>query len=468
MTAVLRGRLLEAGSRPILIDCDGQTRSGPELVDRVERLAGALSDAGLAGERVGVWYENSFAAFEAYLAVEWIGATRVVLDPGAAAAEAERVLDAAHAKALLGDAEHTGAWAGLSMCHDDGAPLEGVPRKPETDVPASHPLHLYPRSVLGGNLLAVPISYGNWAATVELNCRLYRSGRYGAWDPKSEVMLTLQQLMHGTGLMGSFPFLHMGLPQVFARVFDPQAAVELIDRYAVTSTGLTSGMLAVTLDAVTDRLPSLRRVLYGGAHLQESQLRRALQLLGPVLVQVYGRLEGGWPLTILDKRDHAAIDSGASGLGTSCGRVADEQIELEVRPGGELRTRSTMTITEYCDPDGWCSLGDLARIDDDGYVYLEGRLDTMVNTGYHIYPEEVQAALLQLPGVDAARVVGEHDDRRGEGLVAYVVPAPDGELDAEALRVALRGLLAAYKVPRTIWIVDAVDTVKQKTSEASR
>jgi acyl-CoA synthetase (AMP-forming)/AMP-acid ligase II len=461
VNAALRERLRERGSHPVLIDERGSTRSGAELLDRIERLAGALAAEGLAGELVGVWYENSFAAFEAYLAIEWIGTTRVVLDPQAAPAEAAAVLGAAGASAVLADTERAANSAGGALCHDDDAPLQGAPRRPDEDIPGARALHLYPRAVRGGELLAVPISYGNWAATVELNCRLYRSGRYGSWNGNDEVFLTLQQLLHGTGLMGSFPFVHMGLPQVFVRSFDAARTAELIERHRVTSTGMTSGMLAVLLDHLEpQRLPSLRRLLYGGAPLPLVKLRRALELLGDVLVQVYGRLEGGWPLTILDQREHAAIATGHGAHAESCGVPADASVELAVSERGELRTRSAMAVADYCDPDGWCGLGDLSRISADGYVYLEGRLDAMVNTGYHVYPEEVEEALGALPGVAAARVLGVADERRGEVLAAYVVARAGSTPDPEALRASLRERLAPYKVPRVIWIVDRLDAIE--------
>jgi acyl-CoA synthetase (AMP-forming)/AMP-acid ligase II len=457
VSQVLRERLVAVGARPLLIDEGGAVRSGSELVDRVDRLAGRLAQEGLAAERVGVWYQNCFAAFEAYLAIEWIGATRVVLDPQAAPVEARRAFEAAGVRAVLADAERAAHSVGHVLCHTDEAPLHGAPRTPAAEIPSTRPLHVYARAVRGGELLAVPISYGNWAATIDLNCRLYRAGRYGRWGEQSETLLTLQQLLHGTGLMGSFPFLHMGLPQAFAREFKHERVADLIERHRVTSTGMTSGMLTVLLDAgALGGLPSLRRLLYGGAPLGMSQLRRALDVLGPVLVQVYGRLEGGWPLTILDQEDHAAIADGAEWRGSSCGREIDG-VELRVRPGGELCTRSPMAVAECCDADGWCRLGDVARIDADGYVFLEGRLDAMVNTGYHVYPEEVEDALSELPGVAAARVEGQPDARRGERLAAYVVAESGCVLDAEALRQALRGRLAAYKVPRAIWLVDTLD-----------
>jgi len=224
----------------------------------------------------------------------------------------------------------------------------------------------------------------------------------------------------------------------------------------VTSTGMTSGMLAKLLDAIPPRgLPSLHRVLYGGAALDPGQLRRAIDVLGSVLVQVYGRLEGGWPLTILSQEDHAAIAKQGGERSRSCGRAVGGDVELRLRSNGELRTRSPMTVAEYCDPDGWCGLGDLAHIDSAGYVYLSGRTDTMINTGYHVYPEEIEEALHDLPGVAAARVVGQPDERRGEVLAAYVVAEPGSNISAADVTAALRARLAAYKIPRVIKIVDA-------------
>jgi fatty-acyl-CoA synthase len=128
-----------------------------------------------------------------------------------------------------------------------------------------------------------------------------------------------------------------------------------------------------------------------------------------------------------------------------------------------------MAVAAYCDADSWCGLGDLGRIDASGYVFVNGRLDTMVNTGYHVYPEEVEEALLGLPGVAAARVIGQPDERRGQILAAYVVAEPDTALEPEALRAALRGRLATYKVPRAIWLVAALEQIERtKQSEVSR
>lgn len=466
--ARLRNTLIARGERPILLDEDGRVRTARELLERVERLAGALEAAGLAGGRVGVWYSNSIAAFEAYLAVEWIGATRIVLDPGTAPGEANRILTAAGALATVADAAHAGLLERSPMVHDEDAPCEGPPRTPAPDIPAGRPLHLYPRGVQGGVLHGVPISYGNWAATIELNCELYRSGAYGPGWSGEEMMLTLQQLLHGTALVGSFPFLWMGLPQVLVADFDASAVAGLLDRFGVTTTGMTSGMLARVAEKTDPgrRPRTLRRLLYGGAPLAPDAMRHAVAVLGPVLVQIYGRLEGGWPLSILDQSDHGAILAGEESLQTSCGRPVQAPVELMIRPVagraggvGELCTRSPMVVEEYADPAGWCALGDLARLDEAGYLHLAGRLDDMINTGYHVYPGPIEEALRAIPGVLDAKVTGEPDPRSGELIAAYVVTSRDAtHLDEHSIRESLAAVLAPYKIPRRITLLEDAPT----------
>ena len=463
--ARLRDMLIDRGERPILLEETGRIRTARELAERVDRLAGALDAADLTGQRIGVWYSNSIAAFEAYLAAEWVGATRVVLDPAAGAGEANEILAAGDTRATLADSAHAGLLEGTVIVHDEDSPCIGPSRKPSLDVPADRPLHLYPRGVQGGVLHSVPISYGNWAATIGLNCDLYRSGAYGPdWD-ENELAADRSTTAARHLAAGSFPFLWMGLPQVVARDFDPANVAGIIDRFGVTATGMTSGMLSRVAEKTSEgrRPNSLRRVLYGGAPLSRDAMQ-SVDALGPVLVQVYGRLEGGWPLSILSLNpDHLAILAGEEHLATSCGRVLGAPVEITIRPVpgrtdglGELSTRSPMVVNEYADPAGWCALGDLARIEG-GYLHLAGRLDDMINTGYHVYPGPIEEALCAIPGVLEAKVTGEPDPRAGELIAAYVVRSPDAvNLEEDSIREALASVLAPYKIPRRISLVDRI------------
>jgi acyl-CoA synthetase (AMP-forming)/AMP-acid ligase II len=122
---------------------------------------------------------------------------------------------------------------------------------------------------------------------------------------------------------------------------------------------------------------------------------------------------------------------------------------------GELCVASLMTVQEYKGTDGFCSLGDIMRQDEQGYLFYRGRLDRMINTGYHVYPAEIEEVIAAVPGVDRVLVIGEKSREWGETIVAHVVPDdanPDGRL-VDRIKHELAGRLARYKIPREFRIV---------------
>jgi acyl-CoA synthetase (AMP-forming)/AMP-acid ligase II len=206
------------------------------------------------------------------------------------------------------------------------------------------------------------------------------------------------------------------------------------------------------------QLGSLRRVLYGVAPVGTDELKRLIGQFGPTLSQLYGRYEAGWPLTILTPNDHERLLSDDEEVVGSCGRAIDA-VEIELRPARgnpdrrELRSRSDMVSSTFADPDGWCSLGDPARITEHGYLHLTGRLDGMINTGsFHVYPDEVQEAILELPSITAVLVTGEPDPTWGQAVTAYVV-STDSTI-AATLRQQLSNRLAPYKIPQAVHVVN--------------
>lgn len=194
----VRRALSRAGDRPLLLDPTGQARTGDELAERIARLAGALAARGLVGRKIGLVFRNGFAAFESSLAVEWLGASRVPVDPDVPASEARAILDAAAVDVVLADDEHAGALGGDTLRHDDDAPLQASAWTEQMLVPADTPLVTDPRGVAHGELFAVTSSYANWDAILRINAELYQQGCYGAPVGPDDVGLTMQQLMHGT------------------------------------------------------------------------------------------------------------------------------------------------------------------------------------------------------------------------------------------------------------------------------
>lgn len=108
-------------------------------------------------------------------------------------------------------------------------------------------------------------------------------------------------------------------------------------------------------------------------------------------------------------------------------------------------------------PDGWLRTGDLARRDEDGYLYIVDRKkDLIIRGGYNVYPREIEEVLHEHPAVALAAVLGLPDERLGEEVAAAVVLRPDARADAEELRQFVRDRVAAYKYPRRIWLTDTL------------
>jgi acyl-CoA synthetase (AMP-forming)/AMP-acid ligase II len=469
--AATRVGLSKLGAQAALYDLYGHQLSGHDLLKSVDQLAGALVEEGLLGRTIGLWYRNSFEAVQAFLAVEWIGGTRVTVDPRAPVGEVTAVLTAAGVDAVLTDRDYS--FDGKPVFkHTDSSTVRGKALFPDLEVDPGKTFVVYPRAVEEEKLFAISISYGNWAAIMQTNIDLYRGGRYGPWREDAECFLANQQIMHGTGFVGTFPFLRMGLPQVLVDTFDENKIIDAIVRRKVTATLFVPLMLARVTTAAANRqqdVSSLRHVLYGGGRTRREEIVRAYENLSPHLTQIYGRLEGGWPISILDPDDHRAIAQGASELADSCGRPV-AAVETKIRPvssskepaTGELCTRGPMAVAEHLDAEGWCASGDIMKVDQGGYLYYKGRADRMINNGFHVYPEEIERAILVVEGVAAARVYGKSDPSYGEIVAADLVLMENFEFGdvLRRVRYTLESSLAKYKVPKIFNPVDSITSLK--------
>jgi acyl-CoA synthetase (AMP-forming)/AMP-acid ligase II len=219
----------------------------------------------------------------------------------------------------------------------------------------------------------------------------------------------------------------------------------------VTHCLLVPSMLTMLLDAGALHLHDLRTLIYGASPIAPATLRRVLDVLPDVgLLNIFGQTEGS-PLTCLTVEDHRHAAAGATTLLGSVGRaVPGLRLRIaEPDDGGVGEVLAAAPHLSCHGEDGWLHTGDLGSLDAEGYLYLSGRRhDMVVRGGENIYPTEVEDALVTHPGVAAAGVVGVPDDRLGETLAAFVVPAhpgrPPGE---EELRAYLRRRLAGFKVP---------------------
>lgn len=458
--------LMRAGHQRILSRVDGSGKTGFELAAVVAALAGNLAERGLRRKRIGLWYSNSIAAVEAFLAVEWLGAVRVAADPALAVDEARKLFLAAGVDRIVADPEHADLLGGDALVHSDATPLEGTALSPGEWV-RDEPAVVYPRQITNGELVAVTMSYRNWAASLTTSMRLFMTGAYGAPVSGDDHFLTTQQIIHGTCQIGTFPFIAMGLPQVVLPRFDVATVLRAISDHKVTSVVLISEMVKrISAAEGVDMSPlhRLRRVVYGGAPLGVDELQIAIDAFGPSLHQIYGRMEAGWPLSIL-RGDELCHDGRLrEDRMNSCGRPI---AGIEVTVGGhhdgpaegELCVRADTVVKEFADNDGWCHTGDIVRRDGDGFLFHLGRSDRQINcAGYHIYPEEIEEALMAIPGIRQARVTGEDMPPWGITLVAELVTEDSQASDEEwtqRIRAELGMRLAKFKVPRVVRVLSA-------------
>jgi acyl-CoA synthetase (AMP-forming)/AMP-acid ligase II len=257
--------------------------------------------------------------------------------------------------------------------------------------------------------------------------------------------------------------------------FDVKRFLEAVARYRVNTLFTVPTMIKMIVDhpsAGDADLSSLRWVMYGGAPMYVEDLKKALDLMGPVFVQIYGQTESPMTGTMLRPQEHVVDGPFAHRLG-SCGRarsgigvriVGEDDRPVPTGETGEICLRGATVMQGYWNrPDataetlrgGWLHTGDIGTMDEHGYVYILDRTrDMVISGGLNIYPREVEEVLLTHPAVSEVCVFGVPDDKWGEALKAHVVLAA-GESLTEGEVITFAGQhLAGYKKPKTVDFVE--------------
>ncbi len=215
-------------------------------------------------------------------------------------------------------------------------------------------------------------------------------------------------------------------------------------------------------------LSTLRVAVTGAADIPVELIRRLHdELPFSTIITGYGLTEGGTVTGTGPDDDFETIATtvGRARPGLEIRIVDDDGVVQAAGAPGEVLVRGYSVMRGYLDdpdetartvdPDGWLHTGDLGTLDERGYLRIVGRKkDMFIVGGFNAYPAEIENLLLGHPAVGRVAVVGMPDERLGEVGVAFVVPAPGAELDAEALVAWSRGTMANYKVPRVVEIVD--------------
>jgi long-chain acyl-CoA synthetase len=288
-----------------------------------------------------------------------------------------------------------------------------------------------------------------------------------------DVTLHAAPLSHGAGFhalaVTARAAHHVITPEAS---FDPLALAELVRDHGVTNTWLVPTQIVLLVDAVPIdvELPTLQRVVYGGAPMSEAATRRALERFGPIFVQLYGQGESPMTITVLRREDHLHDGllgtAGRARPGVELAVVDDADRPLGPDAVGEVVVRGPSVMSGYWRrPEataetlrsGWLHTGDLGTLSADGVLRLLDRTkDMIISGGSNVYAVEVEAVLSAHPDVADVAVVGLPDDTWGELVVAVVVPRSGASLDEAGLEAHCRSTLAGYKLPRRWVPVDAL------------
>jgi long-chain acyl-CoA synthetase len=472
-------------ARPALVSRGRVTTYGA-LREQVDRCRAGFAAAGVVdGDRVALLCSNGRHFVVAYLAALGLGAVAVPLNPTSPGPEVERELATVGAVAAIVDAIGIQAWRHVdraavpSVRHvwvteagaqstdghrslDDLIAAE-VPAVPVADVDPDHLAALLFTSGTAGAPRAAMLSHGNLRSNIDQG-----QSAEVAIGP-DDVVYGVLPVFHIFGLNVMLGLsLARGASIVLVQRFDPSTALDTIrDRGVTVVPGAPPLWVAFSHfdDAPGDAFATVRLALTGAAKMPEEAQRRLQERFGVTLAEGYGLTEAS-PVVTSSAGVTVKIGSVGRVLAGMDVRLVDEAGD-DVLQGdaGEVWVKGPNVFLGYLDepeqtarvltPDGWLRTGDIATVDEDGYLYLVDRAkDLIIVSGFNVYPAEVEEVLGEHPGVAEVGVVGVPHPHHGEAVKAFVVPAGDAHLDEEQLIAWCADRLARYKCPSKILFVD--------------
>lgn len=463
-----------------------------EINERINRLANGLIDLGLKrGDRVAALLYNSPRAIETRFALMKAGLCMVPINIRQTEDENAYIINHSESDVIIIDHEYLPNWERMRgwctavrtviVAGQSDAPgtsyeeliRSASPREPEVMVSLDDLERIAYTSGTTGRPKGVMKTIGNDMARLRndfLNQDYLTSCR--------DIMLNAAPLTHAARELFRKHYLKGACNLIFRR-FDEQEILETIQRERVTAAMFVPTMIVRLVHHPRIRdydLGSLRRIYYGTAPIAAEKLRAACDLFGNILRQSYGLSEATQPVFLLfpedlaipdeEKRNRRLTSAGRPALGIEVRIVNEKGEDVPEGEAGEILIRGETVMKGYWrDPeatgevlkDGWFFTGDVARRDEDGFIYIVDRKKEMIiSGGFNIYPREVEQAIEGHPGVAEAAVIGVPDDTWGEAVKALVVLRPGMSATTEEIVDLCRAKIASYKKPHTVEFVESL------------
>jgi len=456
-----------------------KTRTYGALMDRIDRVTAAISgDLGLGvGDHGAIVAANSIEYMEIVIGASQAGVALATVNPKLAPAEIVAICEDATARVLFTDA------ASAEALIDSG--LSSIERiiviEKELDAwLAKARGGLAPPRVDEWGTFTIPYTSGTTGkpkgVLVPHRSRILSifamASEYGCYSP-DDRFLAIAPMCHGAGMIFSLAPVFLGGYAEIMDKFDPeQVMVKIKDESMTGFFGVPTHFHAIfslekpILEA--NRPAALTTVISNAAALPQAMKETLVDYFGPgILHETYGSTEAGIVTNLRPPdqlRKKACV--GQPIAGTLVKILDDEGNPCGADEVGELFSTSPYLFNGYWQreqetaeafQDGWVTVGDLVRRDDEGHIYIVDRKkDMVISGGINVYPREIEEVLFTHPEVSDAAVIGVPDEKWGESLKAFVVKPEGSALNEASLIEFCEGLISRMKTPRQIEFIDAI------------
>lgn len=462
----------------------GRTITYGEVRDAAARLRGGLVAQGLEpGDRVAIVCGNNPYFVASYLAVLGAGMIAVPLNPLSPPVElvselatvgARGVIVGPTARAAFEDLDRdlipsVEVVVGCGFLPEGGTSFDDLAESdpaPLVDCDDSDVAVLIFTSGTAGAPKAAMLTHGNLRSNIAQVLSIP-----GNEHTADDVVFAVLPMFHifGLNVVLGVAFA-VGSSVLLVERFDPASAVEAIAKHGVTVvTGPPTmwSALASTPDLPADALSTVRLAVSGAARLGEDTARAIRERFGVHLDEGYGLTEASPAVASSTGTDAPVGSVGVPVPGLEIRLVDDAGDDVLIGDPGEVWVRGPNVFAGYwndeaataavIDADGWLHTGDVATVDDDGFLYLvDRRKDLIIVSGFNVYPAEVEEVLMTHPAIEACAVVGVPHPYTGEAIKAYVVGAPGSNIEEDEVVAFCAERLARYKCPDKVWFVDEV------------
>lgn len=461
--------------------------SWEELDATINRLAHSLVTRGVrGGSRVALMLPNGSEYLIAQQALARLGATAVQIGYRLKAGEIAYILDNSEPTATVVHAEYIAAMLEARKTAGKGGAMlvvgsEVTPGDPEMEdwdraLAAASP-EMPPRVTGGDGGGVIVYTSGTTGKPKGANRAWKKTGFESVADMILQVGMRADDrhlvtcpLYHSAAPAFVAIMMSLGATVVLQNHFDPEQALDIIEKERITCSLMVPTMLIRMSNLPKETLAkydtsSLRWVMSGAAPLTTEAARRFMDAFGPILWNFYGATETGL-VTLAGPHDHVARPGtiGKQLRGNQIRLLDDSGRDVGVGEVGELYARNPTLISGYhgneeatrsSQRDGFFSVGDVGRLDAEGYYYLESRKhDMVISGGVNIYPREIEDHLSTHPAILEAAVIGVPDPEWGETLRAFIVLRNGQSVSEIEVINYCRESLADYKRPRRVTFLE--------------